>query len=304
MPVCIYVVYINVVASYVCILTTVHCILLYIWCYTVWECKCLRSSPDWWPSVWRCLWRARRWWWVPRWHCDSAWASPLAPAPPACWGSAERERVRTREKWKHSTNERYTYAWGVEDWMEMAILAITAVVCLYIRTWMHLCSASFTSSSTLPSVAVRHSVRSRHHMIWDTVSTTCKQRRYGTRMYATVTNIYMYMFLNERWEGRKKEASKVKQINKAKQHSTPKAVMYMYVTHTYIHHRQWHTYVYYTTDQWTTTTLGLNGWKDVYFKHSQYTCIYNYIYIKLYIYIHMYVKILSKAVYSVKTSLL
>ena len=31
----------------------------------------------------------------------------------------------------------------------------------------------------------------------------------------------IYMFLNERWEGRKKEASKVKQTNKAKQHSTP-----------------------------------------------------------------------------------
>ena len=31
------------------------------------------------------------------------------------------------------------------------------------------------------------------------------------------------MFLNERW---KKEASKVKQTNKAKQHSTPKAVTF------------------------------------------------------------------------------
>ena len=36
----------------------------------------------------------------------------------------------------------------------------------------------------------------------------------------------IYMFLNERWEGRKKEASKVKQTNKAKQHSTPKAVTF------------------------------------------------------------------------------
>ena len=36
----------------------------------------------------------------------------------------------------------------------------------------------------------------------------------------------LYMFLNERWEGRKKEASKVKQTNKAKQHSTPKAVTF------------------------------------------------------------------------------
>ena len=34
------------------------------------------------------------------------------------------------------------------------------------------------------------------------------------------------MFWNERWEGRKKEASKVKQTNKAKQHSTPKAVTF------------------------------------------------------------------------------
>ena len=33
----------------------------------------------------------------------------------------------------------------------------------------------------------------------------------------------IYMFLNERWEGRKKEASKIKQTNKAEQHSTPKA---------------------------------------------------------------------------------
>ena len=39
-------------------------------------------------------------------------------------------------------------------------------------------------------------------------------------------NTYLYMFLNERWEGRKKEASKVKQTNKAKQHSTPKAVTF------------------------------------------------------------------------------
>ena len=37
---------------------------------------------------------------------------------------------------------------------------------------------------------------------------------------------YVCMFLNERWEGRKKEASKVKQTNKAKQHSTPKAVTF------------------------------------------------------------------------------
>ena len=36
----------------------------------------------------------------------------------------------------------------------------------------------------------------------------------------------MYMFLNERREERKKEASKVKQTNKAKQHSTPKAVTF------------------------------------------------------------------------------
>ena len=36
----------------------------------------------------------------------------------------------------------------------------------------------------------------------------------------------LYMFLNERGEGRKKEASKVKQTNKAKQHSTPKAVTF------------------------------------------------------------------------------
>ena len=35
-------------------------------------------------------------------------------------------------------------------------------------------------------------------------------------------NVHIYMFLNERCEGRKKEASKVKQTNKAKQHSTPK----------------------------------------------------------------------------------
>ena len=35
-----------------------------------------------------------------------------------------------------------------------------------------------------------------------------------------------YMFLNERWEGKKKEVSKVKQTNKAKQHSTPKAVTF------------------------------------------------------------------------------
>ena len=35
---------------------------------------------------------------------------------------------------------------------------------------------------------------------------------------------YVYTCFNERWEGRKKEASKVKQTNKAKQHSTPKAV--------------------------------------------------------------------------------
>ena len=34
------------------------------------------------------------------------------------------------------------------------------------------------------------------------------------------TTVHTYMFLNERWEGRKKEASKVKQTNKAKQHST------------------------------------------------------------------------------------
>ena len=40
------------------------------------------------------------------------------------------------------------------------------------------------------------------------------------------TCAYMYMFLNERKEGRKKEASKVKQTNKAKQHSTP---MYVYM---------------------------------------------------------------------------
>ena len=39
-------------------------------------------------------------------------------------------------------------------------------------------------------------------------------------------SIIIYMFLNERWEGRKKEASKVKQTNKAKQHSTPKAVTF------------------------------------------------------------------------------
>ena len=32
--------------------------------------------------------------------------------------------------------------------------------------------------------------------------------------------------LNERREGRKKEASKIKQTNKAKQHSTPKAVTF------------------------------------------------------------------------------
>ena len=35
-----------------------------------------------------------------------------------------------------------------------------------------------------------------------------------------------YTCFNERRERRKKEASKVKQINKAKQHSTPKAVTF------------------------------------------------------------------------------
>ena len=42
--------------------------------------------------------------------------------------------------------------------------------------------------------------------------------------------LVVYMFLNERGEGRKKErkkeASKVKQTNKTKQHSTPKAVTF------------------------------------------------------------------------------
>ena len=41
-----------------------------------------------------------------------------------------------------------------------------------------------------------------------------------------VSYIHVYMFLNERCEGRKKEASKLKQTNKAKQHSTPKAVTF------------------------------------------------------------------------------
>ena len=38
-----------------------------------------------------------------------------------------------------------------------------------------------------------------------------------------IYNVHVHVF-NERWEGRKKEASKVKQTNKAKQHSTPKHV--------------------------------------------------------------------------------
>ena len=37
--------------------------------------------------------------------------------------------------------------------------------------------------------------------------------------------MYVHVF-NERWEGRKKEARKVKQTNKAKQHSTPEAVTF------------------------------------------------------------------------------
>ena len=39
---------------------------------------------------------------------------------------------------------------------------------------------------------------------------------------------HVHVYFNERWEGRKKEASKVKQTNKAKQHSTPKAVTFIY----------------------------------------------------------------------------
>ena len=39
------------------------------------------------------------------------------------------------------------------------------------------------------------------------------------------TYLYIHIF-NERLEGRKKEASNVKQANKAKQHSTPKAVTF------------------------------------------------------------------------------
>ena len=52
---------------------------------------------------------------------------------------------------------------------------------------------------------------------------------YSTRVYVYACTVHastcMHV-LNERLEGRKKEASKVKQINKAKQHSTPKAVTF------------------------------------------------------------------------------
>ena len=63
---------------------------------------------------------------------------------------------------------------------------------------------------------------------------------FGYTMYPWISRVVqwmpcwfalLYMFLNERREGRKKEASKVKQKNKAKQHSTPKA-MYMYFGYT------------------------------------------------------------------------
>ena len=46
----------------------------------------------------------------------------------------------------------------------------------------------------------------------------CMQQQFST----VRTNVHVH----ERWEGRKKEASKVKQTNKAKQHSTPKAVTF------------------------------------------------------------------------------
>ena len=52
---------------------------------------------------------------------------------------------------------------------------------------------------------------------------------YSTRVYVYACTVHastcMHV-LNERLEGRKKEASKVKQTNKAKQHSTPKAVTF------------------------------------------------------------------------------
>ena len=66
-------------------------------------------------------------------------------------------------------------------------------------------------------------------------------------MYMYVQCIYMYMYtcFNERWEGRKKEASKVKRTKKAKQHSTPKAVVFRAAsggtrTHDTLHHDTLH----------------------------------------------------------------
>ena len=72
--------------------------------------------------------------------------------------------------------------------------------------------------------------------------------------------VYIYMFLNERWEGRKKEASKVKQTNKAKQHSTPKAVTFHVQLNMYhewwiytctTQHVSWMVYIYmFLNERW------------------------------------------------------
>ncbi len=51
-------------------------------------------------------------------------------------------------------------------------MLISTVKCTWLGTWKHLCSAPLIAESTSSS-SVRQSVRSLHHITWDTAITTC-----------------------------------------------------------------------------------------------------------------------------------
>ena len=120
--------------------------------------------------------------------------------------------------------------WSVEVTVLMPCSVWMGTLCLW--SWGAACVAGCTPgiSTAGELVVVGRDILERREGERERKSGSVREgeRVRSMQLQCTCTYTYnlMYMFLNERWEGRKKEASKVKQTNKAKQHSTPKAVTF------------------------------------------------------------------------------